>query len=249
MLPTSPQKFALLTSARSGSNHFMSVFQQCFRGAIVLGEIFRRAGDSVETISELTGFPAGEILSCIAHDPLRLLEAIERAQRERDAPALFFKVFYYHQPPESALWDRLQSEYSIVHLYRENLFDSFVSSAMAQQSGRWRELKSKAGDESEAPIPSIRVDPVELKAFIDTRLEQARACHAKFAGARYTLVRYSEIAASIDACVAAIAQAAGQPPPRTAVKEVLQKQKRNSNADIVSNYEDVCRFDHAYPLT
>lgn len=202
----------------------------------------------METISELTGFPAEEILSCIADNPVRLLDAIEQAQRELDAPALFLKVFYYHQPPGSALWDRFRSDYSIVHLYRENLFDSFLSSAMAQQSGRWREFKSKASHESEIPIRSISVDPGELEAFVQVRLEQARACHAKFSDARYTLVRYTEIAASIDACVAVIAQATGELPPRTAVKEVLQKQKRHTNAEIVSNYDEVCRFDHAYPL-
>jgi hypothetical protein len=233
-----PKANILLSSARSGTNYFMSVYKKCFPDDIVVKEIFRKGGDSLAVLEELLDLPGEQILSLQETDPLALWRQI-KAQAARQQVGAMAKIFYYHQPSDHPLWAHFRDQDRIVHLIRRNAFDVFVSYRMAQETGRWLDF----GKSDKPPVNRIRLDVQELEAFLDQQRTHLQRARHTFADSDYAEVFYEDIAASVQACAARIETIFGPLQTKPPHKIGLRKQKQTENSDLVENYDEVAHLD------
>ena len=124
----------VLSGSRSGTNYFLSVFQELAPDAVVLREVFRKGGDSLPELVELTGVSKADLATLGENDPIALWKLIRQAAGARP---LALKIFYYHASPQSPIWERLAEEARIVHLLRRRVLDTLISRKLAELTGRW----------------------------------------------------------------------------------------------------------------
>ncbi len=229
----------LISSARSGTNYFLSVFAKCFTDAFVVKEIFRPAGDSFPQLEELLGLNKDQVVELVGSNPLGLWQQITQKCSEQERVALA-KIFYYHVDSDNALWSHFHDNNRVIHLIRRNPFDVFLSHKVASQTGKWQQFGSK-GEPVE--VQPLVIDAEELQAFISKQSAFIDATRARFRGADYHEVFYEDLAVSVDECVATISSIMGTPAPKSAISIGLKKQKDKTNADLVSNYDDVAQLD------
>ena len=230
----------LLSSARSGTNFFLTVYSKCFPQDFVANEIFRNQFDSLDLLSDLLELPQDEIKPIAKSDPVRLWQMVVAACEARDCNALV-KIFYYHASRAPELWDHIRDHSKIVHLIRRNPFNAFLSHKLAQETGTWVAYDSKS--DVDKPMPRIALDAEELDAFILQQKEHVAWARSTFAQADFTEVFYEDIAGSTEDCAAEVERIFG--PPRIKKKPfvLIKKLKKEANKDIVSNYQEVQQYD------
>ncbi len=232
--------FVILSSSRSGTNYLLAVFAALYPHAVALREVFRNGSDSLPEIRALTGLPPDEVQRLVQDDPVALWEELEMAARADGRP-LALKIFYYHQPKDSPLWDRLAGEATIVHLVRRRILDTFVSLKRAEASGEWMRLG--AGQVTE-PGP-ITVDPSELARFVALRQRYAQDAEDRFAQADFHRLAYEDIADSPIAAAQAVAQLTGGSVPAT-LDISVRRQNTQPLTETVANYDEIAEYDRLY---
>ncbi|WP_422018758.1 sulfotransferase domain-containing protein [Roseibium sp.] len=232
----------LVSSARSGTNYFLSVFQKICPDAWVAKEIFRQGGDSLALQVALLGGNENDLLDSVKDDPLLHWQNIVSSCAAENRVALA-KVFYYHQPKSSPLWAHFRNNSKVIHLIRRNQFDVFVSNLIAQQTGKWQQfgLNEKGID-----IKPIHIDKNSFTAFLENQQMYIEWMRALFVNADYTEVFYEDLASSTEICARSIADIYGLKTNISDISIELTKQKTRSNADLVSNYADVMEMDRKY---
>jgi hypothetical protein len=231
----------LLSSARSGTNFFLTVYAKCFPQDFVVKEIFRPAGDSFAQLEELLSFGSDQVLQLVKNDPLALWQMIESKTAKEGRSALA-KIFYYHVDQDNPIWAYFRDNNKIVHLIRRNAFDVFVSHKVGNQTGKSQEFGKDAQPTEVAPLV---IDKEELMAFLDkqrTHIDQTRSF---FANADYAEIFYEDIAVSADDCAETLCSIYGAPCPAEPISIGLRKQKSKTNEEIVANYAEVAQFDAA----
>ncbi|MCA0922774.1 hypothetical protein [Pseudooceanicola nanhaiensis] len=236
-----PQGNILVSSARSGTNYFLSVYSKCFPDAFVVKEIFREGGDSLPRLEELLGVGSQRILKMVENNPLRLWRNIKEACAEEEIPALA-KIFYYHVEWNAPLWENFRKNDRVIHLIRQNPFDVFLSHKVAQQTGQWQKF---ARDGEAAPVEPLVLDPEELSKFIERQGEHIEKTRSFFKDANFSEIYYEDIAKSTEDCVAAISKIFEIDGPKQEVKIPLKRQKSATNQELVANYDEVAMFDKA----
>ena len=230
----------VLSSARSGTNYFLSVFQKMAPNGVVLREVFRKGGDSLPELIALTGMPRSQLVALGQDDPVALWDILRDAAGPRP---LALKIFYYHARPSSPIWDRLIDEARIVHLVRRRVLDTFVSRKLAETTGAW----FQPADVGTLPArPEVRLDPAELSAFITERQGYVQRFRKRFQDADLHEVSYEDIAADPKLCADWIARVTGLPIPAVPLQLPIRKQNTWAIRDIVSNYDEIAAFDKAH---
>lgn len=229
----------LVSSARSGTNYFMSVFSKIFPNDIVVKEIFRVGSDSLPILEEFLGIDKADISAMAERKPLEFWQMIEARCAERNCDALA-KIFYYHVATDHPLWTHFRANNRVIHLIRRSAFDTYVSRELAVQTGRWQEFSKTQKPEKIEPLV---INLTDLEEYL--RKQKAQVEHARtfFEGADYSELYYEDIATSVEACTKAICGIMKVPVPAKPVSIGLQKQKDARNQDLIANYADIAHFD------
>jgi len=176
----------VLSGSRSGTNYFLSVYKEMVPDAVVLREVFRKGGDNLPELAELTGMPMTRLAVLGQEEPVALWKILRQAVGSRP---LALKIFYYHARPESPIWERFAKEARIVHLLRRRILDTLISRKLAEATGRW----ITPSDVTSPSRPSFRLDPAEVAAFIAERQDYVRSFRERFRGADIHEIGYEDI--------------------------------------------------------
>lgn len=230
----------ILSSARSGTNYFLSVLKKMVPEAVVLREVFRKGGDNLPELVELTGRSRAELATLGQDEPIALWELLRQAAGSRP---LAVKIFYYHAKPTSPIWERFSEEARIIHLVRRRILDTLVSRKLAEGTGSWMLPRNVAGPSLQ---PAFRLDPDEVAAFIAERKAYIQAFRHRFRNAEIHEVCYEDIADDPRLCATEIARLTGFPLPDFPLELPIRKQNTWAIQEIVSNYYEIAAFDKSH---
>ncbi|QKK02411.1 MAG: hypothetical protein HND55_06970 [Pseudomonadota bacterium] len=235
----------LISSARSGTNYFLSVYQQCFPRDLVVKEIFREQGDSLPQLKRALGLSEDRILAMVRTQPSALWRLLMQ-HAGRSGVGVIAKIFYYHVAADDPLWMLFRRRARIVHLIRRNAFNIFLSREIARKTGQWQvfrhEMPSRRGNRR------VHIGRGELEAFMSLHQQRVAAVRTRYADADYHEVFYEDIEDSIDACARRVCAIFGSGQPPEQPKIALKKQKRERNEALVVNYDDVADLDRELTL-
>jgi hypothetical protein len=205
----------------------------------VLKEIFRSGSDSLSQLSPLLGRSNPEIIELAKENPLALWREItDRA--ERQGKATLAKIFYYHTPADSPLMKHFHENCNVIHLIRRNLFDCYVSGALARMTGQWQGFE---GDATTRPPEPFTIDRADLEKFLRQRTKEIELTRAYFAGkSQYYEVFYEDIASGAYDCAKAIGKIFDAKAD-TNISVRQRKQKALPNSKLIANYDDVSDLD------
>lgn len=206
---------------------------------IVLKEIFRPKSDSLHLISPYIEKFDAEIVAMANGDQLSLWNEITKRSKDNESRSIA-KIFYYHSPADSPLMRRFREKSNVVHLIRKNLFDVYVSGALARRTSQWQSFVGD--DDTPAPEP-FSIDRSELTKFFKQRLEEIRVAREYFNGRpNYHEFFYEDLAEDPGHCANAIAKVFGvQTDPDMTISQ--RKQKSVPNKELITNYAEVADLD------
>jgi len=229
----------VLSGSRSGTNYFLSVYKEMVPDAVVLREVFRKGGDNLPELAELTGMPMTRLAVLGQEEPVALWKILRQAVGSRP---LALKIFYYHARPESPIWERFAKEARIVHLLRRRILDTLISRKFAEATGRW----ITPSDVTSPSRPSFRLDPAEVAAFIAARQDYVRSFRERFRGADIHEIGYEDIAGDPHLCATEIARLTGAAIPDLPLELPIRKQNTWTIPAVVSNYDEIAAFDKSH---
>jgi LPS sulfotransferase NodH len=233
---SSPRRFILLASGRTGSN-FLADLLNSHPRARCFGEIFNPS--SVDRIRwKCVGYETtSELLQLRDDDPVALLERVVFSNHPSEAQACGFKLFYYHaqKPPWDAVWPFLREDRSleVIHLRRRNELRKHVSEEVARATGRWH----IANDADAHRDISLELDIERCLRAIDVFREQEQRALAAL-GPHETLdLYYEDLIQDTVARMGEVLRFLGldERPLRAGTK----KQIRQPLSDLISNYGEV----------
>jgi len=232
----------LVSTARSGTNYLLAVYQKCFPDEFVVKEIFRRDGDSFQQLEKLLRINNDEAIRMARYDALGLWQKVKvaAARGNRRAAA---KIFYYHQQSSDPIWSHFKSNDQVIHLIRRNPFDVLVSLKVATLTNKWMDFGEK---NSRPKDVGLSLDRSEVLSFIQEQHDYVEAKREFFRGADYHEVFYEDVKDSENTLAATLCAMRGVDAPSAPVKIGLKKQKVRSNAEIVLNYDAVADLDRQY---
>ncbi|MCC5987626.1 MAG: hypothetical protein JJT95_08080 [Pararhodobacter sp.] len=238
-----PKALFIITTARSGSNQMLNYINQV-PGCSCYGEIFKEGfPDNRKGWKRLASYFPDEETARALHgsDVLtfwhRLVAAHEGAARVVGA-----KIFYHHRSKDS-LWQQVYDPNSmVIHLWRDRVFDTYVSHLRAKHTGTWLQRKDAAtatetGDEeSEPALPFDRDAYLKYRRMVRNRFHRARK---RLQGHPAVLsVEYDEIAAP-----AALSDRLGDFfGEKVSLRETLRKQARRAPISYLANPEEAEAF-------
>lgn len=235
-----PKSTILLSSARSGTNFFLTVYKKCFPNDFVVKEIFRKGGDNLDAIAEQLDTTRDQVVTLQEAAPLELWTRIKESCY-RTGNSAVAKIFYYHDAENDALREHFRQHDRVVHLIRRNAFDVFLSERMARKTGQWQEFKKTPPHE----VQSIKLDPDALKSFRQRQTDFVTQARAFFGSGDYTEVFYEDISASPEECASCLEQIYGSLQSPAPEHIGLLRQKKKSNRELVANYDAVEHLDGA----
>ena len=229
----------LLSSGRSGTNYFLTVYATLFPEDITLREIFRREGDSIPALRENFGLSEEDAISLAQTNKSLLWERVFNCPTQQPTRGIIAKIFYNHANESDSVWNLIKEHCRIIHLIRRNQFDVFVSLQMALKTGRWHNF----GNHSAPPDVSITIDRTELEEFINKKRRYIEWARDVFSSSPcYTELFYEDLALSPQACSKAICEIYGiRPPESITIRQ--KRQKVVPNFEIVTNYDEVSDLD------
>lgn len=235
----------VLTASRFGGSYLLDLFWRARPDAVVLQDIFSQGSSSLDTLTGLLDRSDHDIVRAAENDPAGLWTDIRQACRRTGSPVIA-KVYYYHQPRDSALWSELAGNSRIIHLIRRNLFDAYLSRLSAEQNKLWQIQNAAQLKQLSKPV---HIPPAKLRHFVRERTEQVRWARRRFAAADYTELAFEDIVAGPMTCAREIDRIVG---PRSNGSRPMKIEsgrvriKRRSNADAVQNYSEVAHLDRMY---
>ena len=212
----------------------------------VLGEIFRKGSDSKLALSQLLNVEQSDVGSLAAQDPVNMWELAKAASVDQD---LIAKLYYYHQPIDSPLWDALRLNGDrIIHVLRRNLFDAYVSRELAVKYKLWN-LKSHNFNSIE--MGELIVSEDAAQSFIMTKTTEIAHIRNLFRDRDYYYeVFYEDFSYSPFICLKVMQHIFGKSAETSVMQGFAELQygriKVSSNADIVQNYREVSHLDRPH---
>jgi LPS sulfotransferase NodH len=183
-------KFFILGRSRTGSN-FLRGLLNSHPHARVFGELFQNP-------QEITwGFPnysrGKRYFQPFKQAPVQFLTREIYRKVPRQIQAVGFKIFYYHaQTPEwKPIWTFLleHKEIRVVHIKRQNILQTHLSKARAEQSGEWANITGKKGK-----VPPVRLSYEDLLEDFTRTREMEASYDALFADHPMHEVIYEDLA-------------------------------------------------------
>jgi hypothetical protein len=210
-------RFAIVCLGRTGSSHLVSLLD---------------SHPQIRCHGEVFGVPGAAPIPFGYTDPEKfLLEQVFAVDRKAVGMKLPWDAFFKF--PQ--LFDLMRVyDFSVIRITRENLLDQYLSMRLAQQSGDW---SSRGDGYGVHPFP---VDPSQAEA----KMMEFRLVNRLFKEATVsfpsTSVTYEEVAAGegLDRIFTLLGV---DPMP---LKSELRKQRKGSQAEIVSNFEELRQAFH-----
>jgi len=147
-----PTPFIIISLARSGSNQLVDYINQ-IPDCMCYGEIFKdtiRNEPGWQRVAAYFSSPA-EAQYMHESDLVGFWRQLLSMQ-PNSTEYLGAKIFYYHRENDP-IWDYIYSgSIPIIHLWRNNIFESFVSLVRAEQTGQWSARRREDLDVSQANI-------------------------------------------------------------------------------------------------
>lgn len=229
----------LVSSARSGTNYFLSVYRKIFPRDLVLKEIFRQQSDSLNLVADHIGKDPETIVKMANTDQLGLWrEIVDRS--DAIGQRTIAKIFYYHTPQDGILMEYFRAHSNVIHLIRRNIFDVYISTILARRTGQWQLLGNHTRSSDPEPFA---IDRAEFEDFRRTRIDQTRLARAFFAGSpNYREVFYEDICDRPEDCGRAIGEIFGVD-PASEIRIQQKRQKSLTNSALITNYSDVADLD------
>ena len=156
--------------------------------------------------------------------------------------AIGFKLFYYHNQEtllQKKLWDYLHQEKSIkvIHLYRKNLLESYVSRKIAQQTDVWEisiQHKKTLKDEKK-----LDIDINDFRLYMDKLLNQRTEALALFSSHATLSIEYQQLSEHYQQVMTQVQQFLN-----LEVKPLTKTLHKQSNLPIesrVNNYDEILK--------
>lgn len=231
----------LMSSARFGANYFLNVLRVVWPQALILGEIFRKGGDTHKVLSQLLSQEVDVVKARASTDAEGLWRDVLQAAPHQ---LVIAKAFYYHQPHSAAIWPALAQGTKVIHLVRANLFDAYVSRELAVRSRLWSlRIDETVPPQATAPM---HINPTAAEAYVRERLADINWCRTTYAGTDFTEITFEEISRSPRRCAETIGRVFGPGAmclPPGEIKSSTARIKKVSNADLILNYPDVAHLD------
>lgn len=229
----------LVSSGRSGTNYFLSVYSQVFPNDIVVKEIFRREGDSFSLLEKHLGLEKDDIMELVKFDKVGLWNDLIGKARVENTGAIA-KIFYQHALIDDPIWSHIKDETRVIHLIRRSQFDVYVSLQVALKSGKWQDFGREDGNKG---VTSVFIDRSNLESFLMTKKRRIEWAREYFSTkTNYDEIFYEDIEESPLKCARAICSIYGETAPDS-VSTSQRKQKTLPNEEIVTNYSEVADLD------
>ncbi|MTH78355.1 hypothetical protein [Paracoccus aestuariivivens] len=235
----------VMTSSRFGGRYFLDTLSRCCPDIVVMHEVMRKHTDSHSVLTKLTGLPLDRLKKMAEFEPEALWSTISESAKASGKNVAIL-AYYYHQPRDSALWDRIRNEARVVHLVRRNLFEAFVSRQAAFQNSSARQ--NTANGASQKGDGLMALNEKELRSYVVERTNDIEWCRQTFGSGNYRELFFEDISRTFGTCVHEINRLF------PAADDTLSKDVRLSapirralsNADRIADYAFVARFDRAY---
>ena len=158
-------------------------------------------------------------------------------------PVAGFKLFttHTHLPGTRCLFQRLHERFPdlrVIHSYRKNYLDAWVSLQKAEQTGVWArpaDLEERVAE----PYQSIEVDPNVLEGAFTTMKESDQLIETFHDSERYLRVSYEDLSARFHDTVASMHRFLRVPPMQ--VRLPLSKQNRETHRSFLLNYDELAK--------
>ncbi len=236
------RNYLLISSSRSGTNFFLDIFKRLSPCHLALGEVFRKTSDSLSLINDKLSRIDGYSISIDRSDPVLFWRELQERSNAQNL-TLMAKIFYYHVPWEDReTWLALATGCGLFHLYRRNLFNSYVSLELARSSKQWKNVRRKSASIASEPT-KITLDRERLEKFIALRKRCALEAIDRFSHLDLVGIAYEDIEASPAKAASVIAGLVGIDSFPQDICSSLLRQKTCTNGDVVVNYSDLADLD------
>jgi len=170
-------------------------------------------------------------------------EAIFGVPTEGDKHTIGFKVFVGHardSAEEYNLWRYLTGDRSVrvCILFRENLFDAFVSLQRSRQSRVWHVKQHQEAPEDH--LKPIHIGRNECMTFMDRTMADLQWARKQFGNHHNLVVRYNELLDDFQGTLNKIFDFVEE--PQENIPMTFQKLNTIPHSEGVTNYDEVVRF-------
>lgn len=234
-----PRRLYIISKARSGSNQLATYFNQV-PACRCYGEIFKPGypRNRVDWRGIARRFASPEEARTLHRDDLcafwdRLVVSNSGTHR-----IVGVKIFYDDRR-QTPIWESrvFRPDSLIVHLWRDAIFDTYVSLLRAEASGQW--ARKREDDAQDAPAEGLRFDIEAYKAYRHMARRWFVRTERKLAGHLHTLrVEYAEIAQP-DQLGHRIGAFLGEP---VTLRETHVKQTPRAPISYLDNPQDAAPF-------
>jgi LPS sulfotransferase NodH len=146
------------------------------------------------------------------------------------------KIFYPHLTAHEWLQFNALPDFKIIHLMRRNQVKLFLSLQIAQKTNRW--IENKPGIKPPLEQRQIRIDPRQLKAFIQLSHLWREQARQRFKDRAILEIYYEDLIADFDRVVTeAITFIGAKQWDRAKVN--LRKQNPEAMRDLILNYDEL----------
>jgi LPS sulfotransferase NodH len=233
--------FVIVSHARSGSNLLVRSLN-AHPEVLCHGEILKPT-EKVENLAKMGASP--EDLTVLAAHHARDTGAFAREYfriaASRGWQAAGFKLFYYHarEDGRGSVWDLIQrdDDLHVLHLYRENLFDAYLSRQLATTTNVWVQPVGRPGSDYDARITVDCDDFLRYHRSLSASIADARE---GLPGARTFTLTYDELTGDYPGTIKAacgflgVGDVEASPP--------LSRQRTRPKWEYVENAEEVREF-------
>jgi len=169
-------------------------------------------------------------------------ETIYRLPNEKDKETLGFKIFFFHarqSEQEYNAWRYLVEDRCIrvLMLFRNNLFDSFVSVKRSMQSDVWF---LKQGERPPAiHLSPLTIDPEECKRYMDHTVAEIQWAREQFKHHSLIQLNYEDLQQDLIGSLNMVFGFLEE--DRTPIALTFQKVNTVPHAEGIVNYQDLVR--------
>jgi LPS sulfotransferase NodH len=234
--------FVLVTHSRSGSNLLVRSLN-AHPEILCVGELMKLERSALEeSIKRLcaSSAEAQRLRTLHAIDTGACARLIYQMAERSGLHAAGFKLFYYHAREESrdSVWNVVQGagEVQIIHLYRPNLFDAFLSRLLASESNVWLSTDTTNSDYH------VKVK-VDFKDFLRYSREIGGSCtrlQETLSQQWTTTVTYNQLSDSFANTMYSLQGFLGVAPME--MEPTLARQRQRSKWEYVENAGEIKNF-------
>ena len=233
------QRFLVVSHARSGSNLLVRSLNAhpdiaCF------GELLKPQQGLAELERlQVTPQELEELQRLRAEDTAGFAHAFFDAAERAGYDAAGFKLFYYHarEDGRASIWDAIarQRQWRFVHLYRDDVFGTYLSRELALATNDWLKVAGKSDDPDYDA--TITVDVAAFRKFRRTLTASIEDARALLPGDKTLVTTYEDFTGDFESGLSEV-QRFLHVEPRN-IRPPLDKQARKSWREYVTNVDEV----------